>query len=511
MTIGYVISTLTVLGIGIFVWLKNKKATLNILWGLLSLSVIVWQSSVIFGINAVSHWSAYYIWFGELADIFIAIFYAHFILNFIGVAKAKKAVIGALYFLGTAIFVASLIWPQKYLVAAVPKMYFRYFPEPGPLYYAMLAFFAFVVIYSHYHMVVALAKSKDKMMANRLKYLILGTIIGFGAGSSSFLLVFNIRFDPLYSMFVGFYAIPFAYAIVRYQLLDIRIVIRRTLVYSVVIALISGLIVTVSLLSGWFTSNIPGFKSWIVPLAAGIASFTIGRLFWIKSKEADRLKQEFLATVAHRLRTPLTRIKWAAEALSPKLMTAEEKDLAYQIKDADEHLVALANLLMKASQTDGGKQLYRFVPVDLVEVVRGALTEFKKQIDDKKIALNFEAEDGLPKAQADKDNILAVVQILLENAVIYTPSAGSINIYMTKENDELEFSIKDNGIGIPLEDQQFIFSRFYRAHNSKVVDTEGNGLGLFFAKNIIERHNGKIGFESAGEGKGCRFWFRVRI
>ena len=131
------------------------------------------------------------------------------------------------------------------------------------------------------------------------------------------------------------------------------------------------------------------------------------------------------------------------------------------------------------------------------------------KLKDIKIVSNF--KKNLAKVNVDKERINSVIQILLENAIIYSIKAGEIKISLGEDKNNLVFSVKDNGVGIPKKDQPYIFFKFFRADNVKTVETEGSGLGLVLAKNIIERHGGKIGFESKGENKGTKFWFSLPL
>jgi signal transduction histidine kinase len=120
-------------------------------------------------------------------------------------------------------------------------------------------------------------------------------------------------------------------------------------------------------------------------------------------------------------------------------------------------------------------------------------------------------DDNLPTIQADKTRIQFALQIIFENSLIYTPETGKINIKARQVGGEVVVTIRDNGIGISLDDIPRIFSRFYRATNARHTDTEGMGIGLYMAKNIIEKHRGKIWANSLGEGKGSEFTITLPI
>jgi signal transduction histidine kinase len=510
LTAGFLFMALITLGFGLFVWLKNRRALLNILWGLFSFVLFIWSLSFAVAINMTNEKIAYYVWFFNLANIFNALLFSHIALRMTMQTKEKKRTLIGLYLIGLIIFFACLFWPHNFLPRIIPKMYFKYYLDAGPLYYLIVVFFICAISYAFYQLIKTVRQTKDEITRNRLKYIIIGAAIGYITACPAFLLVFNIKFDPITAMFVGFSYLVLTYAIIKHHLLDINVVIKKTLIYSVIIALIAGLMVAVSFLGNWFMTRIPGFQFWIIPLMAGVTAFIIGGLFWKKSREADKLKYEFIRVAAHKLRTPLTHIKWAIEGFSEKAKTDEEKKLIHQINSSNEQLIKLANALLNASQVEY-KDLYKLSPVSLEEIGREILLSFQVQTDAKKIEIIFNVDKNLPKINTDEEKIGAVIQTLLGNAIMYTPNGGEIQISIEEQKNNLVFSIKDNGIGIIKEEQPYIFSRFFRSHRAESIQTEGLGLGLFLVKNIVERLGGKIWFDSKGENKGAQFWFSLPL
>jgi len=266
----------------------------------------------------------------------------------------------------------------------------------------------------------------------------------------------------------------------------------------------------VSFLSGWFMDNIPGFRFWIIPLFAGLVSFIIGNLFWRKSKEVEKLKYEFITVAAHKLRTPLTDIKWAASSMRDVKISAKERDkLLKEIISADDRLIDLTNELLAVSRAEANQYQYNLETVNFEKVARKIVNDFQLQMKEKGIKLKYNVEKNLPEVKLDKLRISSVVQTLVENAVLYTKNEIKINIDVYKNH--IIFHIEDNGIGVSKEDLPFIFSRFFRTREAYLTETEGAGIGLFLAKSIIEKHHGKIGVRSEGKGKGSVFWFSLPI
>jgi two-component system sensor histidine kinase VicK len=114
----------------------------------------------------------------------------------------------------------------------------------------------------------------------------------------------------------------------------------------------------------------------------------------------------------------------------------------------------------------------------------------------------------LPKIRFDSERIKLALQNLVDNAIAYTPSGGKVEVSLKRKKNCVEVAVKDTGVGIPKEQASRVFSKFFRGSNVVKLDTEGTGLGLYITKNIIEKHGGKIWFESK-EGKGTTFYFTL--
>lgn len=507
-TTGYIISFLITFGLGIFVLMKKTKTGLGITFFLLSGAVAIFELMFLLGINIVDLVTAYHVWLFNTVDIFIVIFYAHFIFLFLGKAKEKKKVLLAIYLIGIVLFIAILMFPRQFFPQVVPKMYLKSYPEIGPLFILMLVFFFTVSGYTLYQVIKTHQKA-DFVNRNRLKYTILGSLIGYSTGVSSFALYFNLKIDPVLSMFTGFYTVPFAYGILRYQSMDIRIVIKKTIFYSVIIGFIAWAMIMVSFVNNWFIEKFSGFHPWLIPLVAGVISFIIGKIFWGKLRETEKLKNEFIAVVAHKFRTPLTHIKWATKDLLKK---GVEKNLISKVDDANNRLVELVDILLGTFKEEEIPYIYKSETVPLEDIARGVVNQYSQRIKEKKIKFVFSSEKNVPQVHADKDKISTVIRILLENALEYTLPEGKIEILIKpRGKGKVIFLIKDSGIGISKDELFYIFEMFYRTTKAKRLNTEGTGMGLFIAKNIIKRHHGKIKAESKGENRGSIFWFTLPV
>ena len=351
----------------------------------------------------------------------------------------------------------------------------------------------------------------DPITKNRLKYYILAFLIGYSTGSVAFLLEYNIPVDPLISIFLGFYTIPLAYGILKYDLMDIHVAFKRSLVYAFFTFVVTLILIGLNFFSNYISSIYINFPIWIIPASTSIIAILIGAVVWDKIKEVDVLKYEFINNVTHKFRTPLTHIKWLTEDLKAATTPEQISDAVSQIQYSSMRLFELTNILIDLARNDSNEYLYIFEKGDLDKVVRDTIDSHKNQIDHKKLSIKVAIQDNLPAVEMDYKRMQVAIQILFENSLVYTPVGGTISIILKKSEENLLFSIKDDGIGIPKEEIPYLFSKFYRSKNARHVDTEGMGIGLFMAKNIIVKHHGKIWVESEGENKGSTFYFTLPL
>ncbi len=232
-------------------------------------------------------------------------------------------------------------------------------------------------------------------------------------------------------------------------------------------------------------------------------------------RKLDDVKSGFISVVAHQLRTPLSGIKWTLNLLingDLGVLSTEQKTFLMKAYESNDRMISLVNDMLGADRIESGKVRYIFQPVQLIDIVDNVLFELLPQANAKGIAIDFSTKPlDAPKVRGDAEKIRAVFQNLLDNAIKYSKPSGHIKISLLLHSQkEVLVEVKDDGIGIPKEQQQNIFNRFFRAQNAVKLETDGSGLGLFIVKNIVERHGGKIAFESE-EGKGVTFSFTLPL
>lgn len=244
--------------------------------------------------------------------------------------------------------------------------------------------------------------------------------------------------------------------------------------------------------------------------------FTIGN-FIIKSIEemarANKMKTEFVSIASHQLKTPLSEINWEIELLISKNkegLNVKQLEIVDGIAHSNQKMMRLVNDLLDVARIDQGRLALVNEEVDFATVVDEVVLSNIVLAESRNVKLSVKIEKGLPRIVVDKRRLGVVLDNLISNGIKYTKEYGSVNITVKKGPDLVLVCVSDNGVGIPRSQQSYIYQKFFRSDNVIKNQTEGTGLGLYIAKNIIEQSGGKIWFESE-EGRGTSFWFSLPI
>lgn len=233
-----------------------------------------------------------------------------------------------------------------------------------------------------------------------------------------------------------------------------------------------------------------------------------------REKFIEKMKTEFVSLAAHQLRTPLTAVKWSLSMLLDGdlgKMADNQTKMLKKTYDGNQRMVDLINDLLDVTRIEEGRYLFDLVPVNLEDTIKAVINIHKDKITERKINFVFNSpETQIPKLVLDKEKISLAIENLIDNALKYTPIGGKVEVFIKSDKMNIEVCVKDNGAGIPEQQQDRIFSKFFRGTNSVKMETDGTGLGLYIVKNIIEAHGGKIWFESK-EKEGTAFHFTIPI
>ncbi len=210
---------------------------------------------------------------------------------------------------------------------------------------------------------------------------------------------------------------------------------------------------------------------------------------------ASQMRQEFTANVSHELKTPLTSILGYTELLESDVTDdSKKKHFIAEIKNNVDRLLNLINDIMKVSQLSSSDMNYEFTELDLYETVSCQLKNFEIEARKKNIKLIFEGNREI--IRANKVLIEELTDNLIQNAIRYGNENGYVKVTVNEINSKVCLSVEDNGIGIPLSEQERIFERFYRVDKSRSKKMGGTGLGLAIVKHIVQIHGAAVNLKS---------------
>ena len=211
----------------------------------------------------------------------------------------------------------------------------------------------------------------------------------------------------------------------------------------------------------------------------------------------DNMRKEFVADVSHELKTPITSIKGYSETLLDGDCDKEtEKHFLHVIDDNADRMEKLVQDLLTLSKYDNNRVTSKPSEFDLGELAKSCKEKFDIEIKKKEQDVNCFVTADVPSVYADRDGIERVILNILSNSIKYTPDGGKIDIYVGYVHNDAYVKIKDTGIGIPKNDLERIYERFYRVDKARSRQLGGTGLGLSIAKEIIEKNNGSINIKS---------------
>jgi len=237
------------------------------------------------------------------------------------------------------------------------------------------------------------------------------------------------------------------------------------------------------------------------------------------SESANVAKTEFLAAMSHELRTPLTAIQEGTALLLEEIpgpVTASQGEVLGVVRSHSERLFRSISSVLDLSKMEAGMMEYAPIPTDLASLIDRSIETVRLITQKKRVHLETAPASSLPLLSLDEGRIQQVLDNLLGNAVKFTPEGGTISVSATVADDGtgqgrwVEVRVSDSGIGIPAEEVERIFERFYQSPSHRGESVRGTGLGLAIARHVVEAHGGRIWAENR-EGKGSTFVFTLPV
>jgi signal transduction histidine kinase len=244
-----------------------------------------------------------------------------------------------------------------------------------------------------------------------------------------------------------------------------------------------------------------------------------------KANEIDKAKDEFISLASHQMRTPLTAINWYVEMLldgDGGNLSKKQKEYFQAIRTAGQQINEIIKSFLHILRLEAGTVVMSPVPVRLEDVARAILKESQLDIEKKKLRVVERYQEALPTMSVDMELIRVVMQNLISNAVKYTSAGSEVTVAMQNVSQgeivakrevgqsSVLVSVRDTGIGIPRADHDKIFTKFFRSESAKRWDPNGNGIGLYMTKKMVDTIGGVIWFDSE-EGKGTTFYVLLPV
>ena len=311
----YIVTTLiTALGsfcLGLFVYFQNKKKTLNRIYLLMSLTLGFWSMGLFFYLMSPDKVTALFLnRLLHIAAIFIPVTVLHFMFSLSGILKEKIKIVKGSYIL--CLILTSFVFTPLFIKDVEPKFFFRLWPMPGVIYPLFLLFFFIYISYA-WMLAFRLHKRSRGTKRMQLKYILIGLTIGFAGGATNYAYFYNIPIPPVGNFFICVYVIVYAYAIVKYRLMDIKVVVARTGIFVIVYALVLGIPFS---LAGWgkfWLINVFGQNWFWLPMFILLGSATAGPFIYqyLRRRAEDLLlkEQHRYQNILHNLSKSMIRIK----------------------------------------------------------------------------------------------------------------------------------------------------------------------------------------------------------
>lgn len=404
-------------------------------------------------------------------------------------------------------------------------------PKPGPAMPIFFIDFAGLFALSFAILIYRYKKAQGQARV-QLRLFLIGVICSFSfmAASALFSIVLfknsaTVFMGPLTSVILMVFI---AYAIVRYQLFNIKVIATESLVGILTIILITEGFLARS------TSAI-AFKTLFAAVVAAIGLLLVKSVKKevrqreelmvltdslqkantemhaanIRLEELDRQKNEFLSIASHQLRTPLSIFNGYIELLEEGAYGKVEKKTVEALTNMDEtnqRLVSLVDEFLDITRIEQGRTKFVFSSVDLVKIIDSVVTELRHKLrgKEKDLTISWQKPDMACEASVDEEKIRHVIFNFLDNAIKYSEH-GVITVKIVAEKNGFAISVTDLGLGFEEKDRVNFFQKFYRGKNVEGINVNGTGLGLYVCNKFIEAHGGKVWATSPGLGKGSEF------
>ncbi len=504
----YCVSIVLSVGIAGYAFVRGRGVRGAGLFGVACLSMAFFEAVNLVGLNSADQGIANTAFLITGGAVITACFNLHWILAALGKSSEKKRTLAFFYSVAAVLWIFFALFPVVFLDTSSPALYFPNYQNPGPLHFLFIVFIVITFIYASAVM-MRVHVHAGLIVRNKTRYFFGSLIVTYFLAGLFLLPAYGVGIDPVLSGLAFLGLLPAAYALLRTDILDIQTAGKQILVYGLVIFCLVLLFEVAGAANAAAAYAMPDFPEWIIPLTISLLLAAVGGIIWRRIRFVESLKYDFITVITHKFRTPLTHVKWALDEFKRSDIESDRAEAIDEIQSANVRLVDLTDILIGLIQVDASDYLYHLEKVDPEPLIRRVIEGVNIRAREKRIRLEFSTETSVPPISVDTKRIQFALQIIIENAISYTPEGGTVTVALGWHNGGVTFTIHDTGIGISPEELPHIFSKFYRGPRAKAADTEGMGIGLYMARNIIERHGGKIYADSAGVGQGTTFSIKL--
>ncbi len=230
----------------------------------------------------------------------------------------------------------------------------------------------------------------------------------------------------------------------------------------------------------------------------------------IRSQKRVLTEEYFLSIVNHVFRTPLTRIKWMSDKLKEEMPRKDELELISSLENATDKLLGIVEVIAGIKDVNNISS-YDLRAVSIREILENSISRFRTSLNEKHINISLPSFTDIPLITVDTKKISFVIDSIIENAIFYGKINGKLIVDSELKDNKLILKVSDDGIGLSRKDKNNIFRRFYRGERAKKINTDGIGLSLYLAREIVKRHGGNIKFKSGGINRGSTFYIILPI
>jgi len=519
---------------GIIVYFKAPKKKVNQIFTFFTLSVLIWILGAFFSeipknlkfsliLSRITYLGVL------LAATFLFYFSFYFPKETILEKKWKYLTAGITIIFFLLTFFSNLV------IKGIILQSWGFNLEFGNLYYPFIVYCIFLVIVA-IRKFLKNFKISSPLERLQLRYLLLGIIIFVAASIIVNVIIRAVIGSDIYYRFGNYSAIFLvvftAFAITRYHLFEIRLILTEILVGAIGIILLIQVITAETLGRRIFSSiililfSIFGYllikttleeirrRQEIEKLSEQIKISNIRLESALKALEKlDKAKTEFLSIASHQLRTPLTAIKGYLAMIQEGIygkFSKEFNEILNKIYLSNTRLIDLVNSLLDISRIEMGRMEFKFEEIQIGKIIESIIEELSIQAKEKNLYLKFEKpRRPLPKIKADESKIRQVILNLIDNAIRYTEKGG-VTIKVKNLISAIQISVHDTGIGLTPKEVESLFGMYARGKGMSIFP-EGAGLGLYVARKLLEAHLGRIWAESAGKNKGSTFYVDLPV